>query len=132
MKPTITLAAALAAGIAMGSLAATGLGARDPDPGAYAVIDVGRISDHDGVMRDLMPLAGPAIQSGGGRLLTVTERITSLDGTPAPPRFVVIAFADAATAVAWYASPAWQAADAMRRKYTQSRVSVADAEGSPK
>jgi uncharacterized protein (DUF1330 family) len=118
----------LVAGIAIGAAAVSGLHAQSKGPGAYAIIDLSQINDRDSFTNQLLPKAVPAILGAGGKFITRTEKITALDGAP-PQRFVVIAFDDVDKAKSWYSSAAWKEVEAMRVKFTKSRLFVAEAEG---
>jgi uncharacterized protein (DUF1330 family) len=123
-----TGAALLAAGIAIGAAGISGLHAQNKGPGAYVVIDLSQITDRDSFSKLVLPKAQPVILGAGGKFITRTEKLTALDGT-APQRFVVIGFDSVGKAKDWYASPAWQEVDALRKKFTTSRLFVAEAEG---
>jgi uncharacterized protein (DUF1330 family) len=118
----------LFAGIAIGAIAVSSLHAQNKGPGAYAVIDLSQITDRDSFTKQLLPKAEPAILGAGGKFITRTEKITALDGVP-PQRFVVIAFDNVDKAKSWYSSAAWKEVDAMRKKFTNSRLFVVEAEG---
>jgi uncharacterized protein (DUF1330 family) len=118
----------LFAGIAIGAAAVGSLHAQNKGAGAYAVIDLGQINDRDSFTKQLLPKAEPAILGAGGKFITRTEKITAFDGTP-PQRYVIIAFDSADKAKNWYSSAAWKEVDAMRKKFTNSRIFAVEAEG---
>jgi len=128
MNGAATLAVILLAGAAIGAAGVTGLRAQNRGAGAYAIIDLSQITDRDAFVKQLLPKGEPAILSAGGKILTRSEKIVALDGTP-PQRFVIIAFDSVDKAKAWNASAAWKEVDAMRRKFTRSRTFIVEAEG---
>jgi len=128
MNQRIALGMAMLAGAAIGAAAVNSLSAQTKAPGAYAVIDISQITDRDNFTKELLPKAQPAILDAGGKFITRTEKITTLDGTP-PQRYVIIAFDSVDKAKSWYASAAWKEVDTMRKKFTNSRLFVAETEG---
>ena len=128
MNRYIGVGMTMLAGAALGGIALNGLHAQSKGPGAYAIIDLTEITDREDFMKQLLPKAGPAILSAGGKFLAATEKIVALDGTP-PQRFVIIAFDSVDKAKAWDASPAQKEVNAMRVKWTKSRVFVVEGEG---
>jgi uncharacterized protein (DUF1330 family) len=93
-------------------------------PGAYAIVDIGEVTDPN-LFKTLGPKAGPANEAFGGKFIVRTEAITALDGTP-PKRIVVIAFDSIEKAKAWDASPAQKEVTDIRLKSTKSRSFIAD------
>ena len=128
MNRRIALGLAMLAGAAIGATAVNGLHAQNKVPGAYAIIDISQITDRDRFTKELLPKAQPAILDAGGKFITRTEKLSTLDGTP-PQRYVIIAFDSVDKAKSWYASAAWKEVDAMRKKFTNSRLFVAETEG---
>jgi uncharacterized protein (DUF1330 family) len=128
MNQRIALGLAMLAGAAIGATAVNGLHAQNKVPGAYAIIDISQITDRDSFTKELLPKAQPAILDAGGKFITRTEKLSTLDGTP-PQRYVIIAFDSVDKAKSWYASAAWKEVDAMRTKFTNSRLFVAQTEG---
>jgi uncharacterized protein (DUF1330 family) len=123
MKQMITVAIAMTAGAFFGAVAVGGLHAQGK-PGAYAVVDIGEISDPD-TFKTLLPKAGPAMSAFGGQFVARTEKITAVQGTP-PKRFVIIGFDSVEKAKAWSESPAQKEVDAIRDKSTKSREFIID------
>jgi uncharacterized protein (DUF1330 family) len=128
MSRYVTIGFSMLAGAALGAAAIGGLHAQSKGPGAYAIIDLSQINDRESFTQQVLKKAEPIILGGGGKFVTRTEKISALDGTP-PQRFVIIAFDNADKAKAWYSSPAWKEIDAARKKFTNSRLFVVDAEG---
>ncbi|MEP7202798.1 MAG: DUF1330 domain-containing protein [Ilumatobacteraceae bacterium] len=71
-------------------------------------------------------LGRSAVAQYGGRVLAGGGRVETLEGEPVPPRVVVIEFADFDTAVAYYRSPEYQAAKAVRGDAATVRFAVVD------
>jgi uncharacterized protein (DUF1330 family) len=128
MSRYMTVGISFIAGVALGAAALTSLHAQSKGPGAYVIIDLAQIKDRDSFAKQVLMKAEPVILGEGGKFVTRTEKISALDGS-APQRFVIIAFDNTDKAKAWYTSAAWQEIDAARKKFTTSRLFVADAEG---
>jgi uncharacterized protein (DUF1330 family) len=124
MNQRIALGLAMLAGAAFGATAVTGLNAQNKAPGAYAVVDLGEISNPD-LFKTLLPKAEPASAAFGGKFIIRTENIVGLDGTP-PKRLVVIAFDSIEKAKAWDASPAQKEITDIRQRSTKSRQFIVD------
>jgi uncharacterized protein (DUF1330 family) len=114
------------AGIVIGAAAVSGLNAQSKSPGAYAIVDIGEITD-PATFKTLLPIAGKANDQFGGKFIARTENIVALDGT-VPKRFVVIAFDSMDKAKAWDKSPLQDEVNAIRRKSTKSRTFLVDGE----
>lgn len=65
------------------------------------------VHDPEGFQRYRDKVA-PLVEQFGGRYIVRGGDITSLEGTPAASRLVIIEFADRAAAERWYHSPAYQ------------------------
>jgi uncharacterized protein (DUF1330 family) len=124
MNRSFLVALAMLAGAALGAAAVNGLHAQGRPPGAFAIIDISEITDPE-VFKQLLPKTTMALAAFGGQYVIRTENMTAIDGTP-PKRFVVIAFNNAQTAKAWFASAARKEIDALRMKSTKSREFIAD------
>ena len=79
---------------------------------AYVVVDVD-VTDPKAydVYREK---AGASVEQYGGRYVARGGKTTVLEGEWSPSRLVVLEFADAAAAEAWYRSPEYQDARAAR------------------
>jgi uncharacterized protein (DUF1330 family) len=109
------------AGALFGAFAVNGLNAQSKSPGAYAVVDIGEMTDANLFREQLLPKVTPAtVAAFGGRYLVRSENAVAIDGTP-PKRFVVIAFDSMDKAKAWSASPGQKEVDTIRMKATKSR-----------
>jgi uncharacterized protein (DUF1330 family) len=124
MTRYIVMGIAMFVGGALGAAAVNGLHAQGKGPGAYAVVDIGEITD-PAVFQTLLPKAGPANDAFGGQFVARTENIVALDGT-APKRFVIIGFESIEKAKAWDNSPAQVEVNAIRKKSTKSRTFIVD------
>lgn len=72
-------------------------------------------------------LAERSIGQFGGRYLTRGGAVEVLEGQWAPRRYVILDFPDMATARAWYASPAYAEAAAVRRACSEAVLLLAEA-----
>jgi uncharacterized protein (DUF1330 family) len=124
MNQRIALGLAMLAGAAFGAAAVDELKAQNKAPGAYAVVDIGEISNPD-VFKTLLPKAGTANEAFGGKFIIRTENFVAIDGA-LPKRFVVLGFDSMDKAKAWSASSAQKEVDAIREKSTKSRSFIAD------
>lgn len=87
---------------------------------AYVVVE---IAVHDAqTYEQYKQLAPPAIMAYGGRYLARGGATEALEGTWNPPRFVILEFPSAERARAWWNSPEYAAAKAMRRASTETRM----------
>jgi len=112
------------AGAVIGATAVNGLRAQGSGAGAYAIVDISKISNPD-VFKTLLPKTGAATAAFKGTNVAVTQNIVALDGTP-PARFVIIAFDSLDTAKAWYNSPAEAEINTIRKNSTDSRAFIVD------
>jgi len=80
---------------------------------AYVLV---QIAVHDPVAYErYKQLSGAALQPYGGRFLVRGGAVETIEGSWHPARLVVIEFPDAAAARAWWASPEYAAAKALRQ-----------------
>jgi uncharacterized protein (DUF1330 family) len=87
---------------------------------AYVVVE---IAVHDAQTYErYKPLAPPAITAYGGRYLARGGATEALEGTWSPPRFVILEFPSAERARAWWSSPEYAAAKALRQASTETRM----------
>jgi len=109
-----------------GGAAVSGLQAQStaPGAGAYAVIEVGEITDQR-AFAALLPRAGTVSEAFGGRTLIDTAAIVGRDALP-PRRFVVIAFAGMEDAEAWSRSAAQAEIDRLREASSEGRSFLVD------
>jgi len=60
--------------------------------------------------REYQMAAGPTIQAAGGEVVAFDVAAETMEGTPPGPHTVIVKFASAEAAKAWYRSDAYQAA----------------------
>jgi len=94
---------------------------------AYVVVQVA-VDDPD-VYERYKALAPPSIAAYGGRYLVRGGASEVLEGTWQPPRLVVLEFPSAAQARAWWDSPEYAAAKALRQRCARTEMLLI--EGSP-
>ena len=91
---------------------------------AYVVIDV-EVIDPETYER-YKPLAPPVIAAYGGRYLARGGRTDVLEGDWAPTRAVILEFPSLERARAWWESPEYAAAKALRQSSTRTRMVVVE------
>lgn len=67
-------------------------------------------------------MAPPSISAYGGRYLVRGGASEVLEGAWQPPRLVILEFADASKARAWWASPEYAPAKALRQQSAQTEM----------
>ena len=70
--------------------------------------------------------AGPTVVNAGGRYVVRGGDAVALEGGEVPERTVVLQFDDRKAALAWYHSPEYQAARALREHAAELRLYVVD------
>jgi uncharacterized protein (DUF1330 family) len=81
-------------------------------PKAFVIVDMD-VTDPDQYAH-YRDLAGPAVEAAGGRYLARGGTTEVLEGDRVPNRIVILEFPDLAAARAWYDSPAYVEARAVR------------------
>lgn len=71
-------------------------------------------------------MAPPSIAAYGGRYLVRGGAVETLEGNWRPPRFVILEFPDAPSARAWWASPEYAAAKALRQSCARTEMILVD------
>jgi uncharacterized protein (DUF1330 family) len=71
-------------------------------------------------------LAPPSIRHYGGRYIVRGGNVETLEGTWHPKRFVVLEFPDMASARAWWSSPEYAEARALRQSCAGTEMIVVD------
>ncbi len=80
---------------------------------AYVIVNV---DVHDPVRyEDYKKMVPPTLEPYGGRFIVRGGRVRPREGTWAPKRFVILEFPDVARANAWYDSPEYAPARALRQ-----------------
>jgi uncharacterized protein (DUF1330 family) len=87
---------------------------------AYVVVEIA-VKDAQTYER-YKQLAPPSIAQYGGRYLVRGGAAKVLEGTWNPPRFVILEFASAQQAQAWWDSPEYAPAKALRQTCTQTQM----------
>lgn len=91
---------------------------------AYLIVQI-TIHDHDTYER-YKALAPPAIAAYGGRYLVRGGKTDVLEGSWNPPRFVVLEFPSMERARAWWSSPEYAAAKALRQACADTEMLLVD------
>ncbi|MBN9392541.1 MAG: DUF1330 domain-containing protein [Chloroflexi bacterium] len=82
---------------------------------AYVVANI-EVKDPEGY-KDYSKLSRPAMEKYGGKALVRNGQVDIKEGTFVPKRFVILEFESMEQAQAYYNSPEYQAAKAIREKY---------------
>jgi uncharacterized protein (DUF1330 family) len=91
---------------------------------AYVIVQV---DVHDPVRyEDYKTLVPPSLEKFGGRFLVRGGKTHTLEGSWAPARFVMVEFPSVERAKAWWASPEYAAAKALRQATADSMLIVAE------
>jgi uncharacterized protein (DUF1330 family) len=91
---------------------------------AYVAVE---IAIHDPVTyQRYKELAPASITVYGGKYLVRGAPTETLEGTWEPPRFVLLEFPTAERARAWWASPEYEPAKALRQSCAETRMLLAD------
>ena len=94
---------------------------------AYVLVE---IDIHDsGVYERYKQLAPPSISKYGGRYIVRGGAAETLEGGWQPKRVVVLEFADVARARAWWSSPEYAEAKALRQSCSQTDMIVVEGVG---
>jgi uncharacterized protein (DUF1330 family) len=96
---------------------------------AYIVVEIS-IKDRARYER-YKPLASASIAKYGGTYLTRGGATTALEGTWAPERFVILEFADVATARRWWDSPEYAEAKALRQQCSDAEMVLVEGLSGP-
>ena len=91
---------------------------------AYVLADID-VTDPVGY-EDYKPLSSAAVERYGGRFLVRGGATEVLEGDWPTGRFVVVEFPDAETARAWYDSPEYRQARAVRARTAVGRLLLVD------
>jgi uncharacterized protein (DUF1330 family) len=91
---------------------------------AYVIVD---ITIHDAATYErYRQLAAPTVAAYGGRYLVRGGASDTLEGTWKPARLVVLEFPDATAGRAWWSSPEYAPAKALRQSCADTEMVVVD------
>jgi uncharacterized protein (DUF1330 family) len=120
MKSRSTIALALLAGAAIGTIAVQGLHAQTKAP-VYVVTETD-ITDLDAYQKEYVPIVQATIKASGGRLLAAGQNFVALEGPPPGTRVAVNQFDSFEAVQAWRASADYKAARKIGDKYAKFRA----------
>lgn len=123
MKNSFAVAAALTAGIGIGSLGVHALYAQSKPP-IYMVED-NTVIDSAGFAGEFAPLARESLKTYGGRYLGGGSGV-SIDGDPPKGRVVLVRWDSAEQMMRWRHSPEYTAARVVGEKYGRFRIFALD------
>ncbi len=91
---------------------------------AYVVAD---IDVRDAVVyEEYKRIAAPTVQAYGGRYLVRGGAVETLEGSWTPHRFVILEFPSIEQVKAWWSSPEYAAAKAIRRRSAATEMIVVE------
>jgi uncharacterized protein (DUF1330 family) len=125
MKVIYSASLTLLAGFVLGAISMHALHAQSKPP-AY-VIDQIDVSNLDAYVKEFGPLAGKAIEAGGGKYLARGGKTVVIEGEPPKGRVVVLAFDSLEQAQAAFSSPAMLEARKIGDKYATFRTFAVEA-----
>lgn len=123
MKNSFPVAAALAAGIGIGSFGVHTLHAKSKPP-VYMIEDNTEI-DPAGFAKESVPLARESLKTYGGRYLGGGGGL-SIDGDPPKGRVVLVRWNSVEQMMKWRHSPEYNAARAVGERYGHFRIFAVD------
>jgi uncharacterized protein (DUF1330 family) len=91
---------------------------------AYLIVDV-EIIDPE-TYEAYKKLVPATIEQYGGRFLVRGGKVETIEGAWSPGRFVVLEFPSSERAKAWYESPEYAPAKALRHQSSQSHIILAE------
>ncbi len=91
---------------------------------AYVVVDIG-VTDPVGY-EEYKVLAAPTVAAYGGRYIARGGRVARLEGDWTPRRVVILEFPSMEQAQAWWASPEYSAARAVRQRTATANMVVVE------
>jgi uncharacterized protein (DUF1330 family) len=91
---------------------------------AYVVVQV----DVKDAVRyaDYKAMVPPSLEKFGGRFIVRGGQVHPMEGTWSPKRFVLVEFPSVEAAKAWWASPEYAAAKALRQATAESELIIVD------
>ena len=127
MRQYFMLGIGMIAGATLGAGAITALHAQAKPP-AYLVIEINKINDAEGFKTITQTPTGGAdtAKELGGRYIARGGKITALDGTAPPQRFIAYAFDSVEKAQAFNNSEYFKKVSAIRNKTTEARAYIVE------
>jgi uncharacterized protein (DUF1330 family) len=122
VKTNYKVAIALVFGAAIGGAAIQGLHAQAKPP-VYVVTEID-VKDVDSYNNEYRPLARELLEKSGGRLVAVSQNVTSLEGTPQKSRVAINVFDSLEKAQASRSNADFKAARIIGDKYATFRAFV--------
>ena len=123
MKNSFAMAAALAAGIGIGSFGVHALHAQAKSP-VYMIED-NTVIDPAGFAKKFAPLARESLKTYGGRYLGGGTGV-SIDGDPPKGRVVLVRWESVDQMMKWRHSPEYTAARTVGERYGRFRIFAVD------
>ena len=91
---------------------------------AYVVVQV-EVKDADRY-EGYKKMVPPSLEKFGGRFIVRGGRVHPMEGTWSPKRFVVVEFPSVEQAKAWWASPEYAEAKALRQATAESQLIIVE------
>jgi uncharacterized protein (DUF1330 family) len=124
VKTQFTVALSMLAGVAVGAVAIQGLHAQAKPP-VYVVSEI-TVTNVDAYAKEYAPLAQAAIKKSGGKLVAISQNVTSLEGAPQKSRVTINVYDSLEKAQASRSSPDYKAARKIGDKYATFRAFVVE------
>jgi uncharacterized protein (DUF1330 family) len=124
MKTRYTVVLSMLAGMALGAAAIQGLHAQAKPP-VYVVSEI-TVNNVDAYAKEYAPLAQAAIKKTGGKLVALSQNVTSLEGAPQKSRVTINVYDSLEQAQASRNSPDYKAARVIGDKYATFRAFVVE------
>lgn len=116
----------LAAGAAMGAVAATGLhAAAEPTAKAYVVAQID-VANAEAYARDYAVKVPPVLASLHGQYLARGGKVVPLEGEAPRSRIAIIEFPSLAAAESYWKSPQYQALAAIRHQHSKADAFIVE------
>ena len=91
---------------------------------AYVVVEVEVLDPQR--YENYKPMVPPSIMPFGGRFLARGGKVESLEGAWSPKRFVILEFPSVERAKAWWSSPEYAEAKALRQATSRTQMIVVE------
>ena len=124
MKTRSTVVLSVLAGIAVGAVAVEGLHAQAKPP-VYVVTEID-VTNVDAYTKEYVPVVRPILAKSGGKLVAVSQTVTSLEGAPQKSRVAINVYDSLEKAQASRNAPEYKETRKIGDKYAKFRAYVVE------
>lgn len=124
MKIQYSLAVAMLTGIGIGAVAVHTLHAQAKPP-VYVVTEID-VTNVEAYTKEYVPVVRPVLAKSGGKLVAVSQTVTSLEGAPQKSRVAINVYDSLEKAQASRNSPEYKEARKIGDKYAKFRAYVVE------